>query len=54
MEAKLALLYLIIAIIITLSYADVSPIKHANLSATVMRIQAASEQILGVSDVAHK
>jgi hypothetical protein len=43
MEDKLALLYLIFMLIITIAYVEVSPIKHAKPSPIVARIQAASE-----------
>ena len=43
MEGKLALLYLIFMLIITIAYVEVSPIKHAKPSPIVARIQAASE-----------
>jgi hypothetical protein len=43
MEDKLALLYLIFMLIITIAYVEVSPTKHAQPSPIVTRIQAASE-----------
>jgi hypothetical protein len=43
MEDKLALLYLIFMLIITIAYIEVSPTKHTKPSPIVTRIQAASE-----------
>jgi hypothetical protein len=43
MEDKLALLYLIFMLIITIAYVEVSPTKHAQPTPIVTRIQAASE-----------
>jgi hypothetical protein len=43
MEGKLALLYLIFMLIITIAYVEVSPITHGKPSPIVARIQAASE-----------
>jgi hypothetical protein len=43
MEGKLALLYLIFMLIVTIAYVEVSPIKHAKPSPIVAQIQAASE-----------
>jgi hypothetical protein len=43
MEGKLALLYLIFMLIITIAYVEVSPTKLAKPSPIVARIQAASE-----------
>ena len=47
MEGKLALLYLIFMLIITIAYVEVSPIKHAKPSPIVARISGCIRVKLG-------